>query len=815
MEDQRVTTTTDAVIERLLAKLTRDEKCKMLHGADAWTVNGCARLGVPDWTVSDGPVGVRGRGNTPGLVLPGPSAMAATWDIELVEAIGAALGEEARDREIDVLLAPTVNLHRSPRGGRHFEAFSEDPELTARMAVAYIRGVQSQQVGACIKHLVANDQEHERQTIDVQVDERTLREVYLRPFEAAVAEADVRAVMAAYNYVNGEHACAQHHVIVEVLKGEWAFSGVVMSDWNAMKETVRPALNGLDLEMPGPGRWWGDGALLAAVERGDVSDDLIDEKVRRVLGLLAWRGRVPSDSSPVHERSIDRPEHRALARRAAADGMVLVKNDGLLPLGLSRSVALVGPGAATTAILGGGSALLEAHPHRSLLDAFTERWPGDVTHAAGVDMQRGADTLPTEWIGDDGVVVELFDGRACTGEPFATTRRSSAYNVWWDEAYPPGHDAVALRATLTVQPGRAGPHRLVGKAYGCARLFVDGVAVADSEADGFPAGFGFTGCSCVLELAVGTPVEVVLEAVQPEGNTYPAAMFDIGIAPVDQSEGIDAAVRVAAAADVAVVIVGSNDEWESEGADRTSLELPAGQSELVEQVVRANPNTVVVLNCGAPMLLPWLDDVPAVVLAWYPGQEGADAIVDVLTGAAEPGGRMPTTWARAERDTPSFLHYPGEAGVVRYGEELHVGHRGYDARGIEPLIPFGHGGSYTTFEWGEPVVTAEGVDWIVEVPVTNVGDRTGSDVVQVYVSAPVGPVRRPPKHLAGFAKVRLGPGQTARAAVRLGPAAFRHWDVSASEWVVDPGRYRLLIGASAVDIRSEAAVDIADVALKI
>jgi beta-glucosidase len=791
-------------IDDIVRALTLEEKCDMVHGADAWAIRGCERLGVPDWAVSDGPVGVRGRTSIPGLVLPGPSAIAASWDVDLVHELGAALGDEARDRQIDVLLAPTVNLHRSPRGGRHFEAFSEDPELTARIAVAYIRGVQSRGVAACSKHLVANDQEHERHTIDVHVDERTLREVYLRPFEAAVGEANVRTVMAAYNFVNGQHACAQHHVLVDVLEDEWQFDGVVMSDWNAMKETIAPAVNGLDLEMPGPGRWWGDGKLLAAVQRGDIPEDAIDDKVRRILGLLAWRGRLPSEPVPVEEHSVDRPEHRALARRAAVDGMVLIKNDDLLPLRAGRSIALIGPGAAATAILGGGSALLEPHHHRSLLDAFTDRWSGAVSHALGVDLQRGAETLPEEWIEEDGVRIELFDGRDVAGEPFAVERRNTTYNVWWDDAYPLGHDAVSLRASLALVPRRSGLHRLVGKAYGRARLYVDGVEVGDSDADGFPAGFGFTGCSTQLELQEGNSCSVVLEAVQPADNTFPAAMFDVGIAPIDDAGGLAAAAEIAAAADVAVVVVGSNDEWESEGGDRRNIELPSAQSELVARVVGANPNTAVVLNCGSPMLLPWFDSVPAVLLAWYPGEEGASAIVDVLTGDAEPGGRMPTTWPRAERDTPSYLHYPGEAGVVRYGEELYVGHRWYDVRGIDPLVAFGHGRSYTTFEWGAPIVRGAGAHATVEVEVTNVGDRVGSDVVQVYVAPPLGPVRRPMKHLAGFAKVQLEPGAQETARVHLGEPAFRRWDVATSSWRVDPGCYELLVAASAVDVRGRA-----------
>ncbi|HLM17211.1 MAG TPA: glycoside hydrolase family 3 C-terminal domain-containing protein, partial [Acidimicrobiia bacterium] len=707
-------------------------------------------------------------------------------------------------------LAPTVNLHRSPRGGRHFEAFSEDPELTARMAVAYITGVQSKGVAACIKHYVGNDQEHERFTIDAHIDDRTLREVYLRPFEAAVAEADVRTVMAAYNFVNGQHACAQRDLLLGVLKGEWAFDGVAMSDWNAMKGTVEPAVSGLDLEMPGPGRWWGGAHLLDAVVRGDVTQTQLDDKVCRILRLLQWRRRLPGITTTADERSVDRPEHRALARRAAAEGMVLLQNDGLLPLPPGRSVALIGPGVQSTALLGGGSALLEPHRHTNVGEVFRTRWAGEVREIAGVELRRSAATLPAEWIGADGVTVDLFDGRDFTGEPFASLRRAAVYNVWWDDGYPAGHDAVSVRLRFTLVPQASGRHRLVGAGYGTARLYLDGRLVADSDEGGFPAGFGFSAGSTELELEAGRAVEVALEAVQPPDNICPAALVDIGVASVDLSAGLDEAASAAAAADVAVVVVGSNDEWESEGSDRRDLELPAGQSDLVRRVLAANPNTVVVLNCGAPMLLPWLDDVPAALLAWYPGQEGAEAIVDVLIGEAEPGGRMPTTWARHERDTPSFLHYPGEAGVVRYGEELFVGHRWYDARGIEPLIPFGHGGSYTTFEWGTARVTGEGVDLVVEVDVANVGARAGSDVVQVYVSFPETTVPRPRKQLAGFAKVHLQPGQQGVARIELSEAAFRRWDVATASWSVDPGRHELLVAASAADVRETVSVTIAN-----
>ncbi|MDH3706838.1 MAG: beta-glucosidase, partial [Acidimicrobiia bacterium] len=339
-------------VDELLEQLTLEEKCGLVVGQTAWIVSGCERLGIPDWTVSDGPVGVRGRAMGPGLVVPGPSALAATWDVELVDDIGRALGEECSDKHVQLLLAPTVNIHRVPVGGRHFECYSEDPELTSRVAVAYIDGVQSQGVGACIKHFVANDQEYERHEVDIRVDERALREIYLPPFEAAVKEAGVRSVMGAYNYVNGSHACAHDELLIDLLKGEWGFDGFVVSDWGAVKDTIQSGNGGLDLEMPSPGRFWGQGKLAAAVERGDVAEAAVDDKVRRLLEFLEWCGELGEDTDHT-EHPTERPEARALARRAGAESTVLIHDRvGLLPLDPARlsSVALIGPGVAETAM---------------------------------------------------------------------------------------------------------------------------------------------------------------------------------------------------------------------------------------------------------------------------------------------------------------------------------------------------------------------------------------------------------------------------------------------------------------------------------
>ena len=781
----------------------------MVVGEGPWIIPGCERLGIPDWCVSDGPVGVRGRNMGPGLVVPGPSAIAATWNPALAHELGQALATEAADRKVDMILAPTVNLHRSPRGGRHFESYSEDPELSSRIAASYIIGVQSQGVGACVKHFVANDQEFERRTINVTVDERSLREIYLPPFEAAVKQAGVRAVMGAYNFVNGHHACAQPEMLIDVLKKEWGFDGVVVSDWGAIKETVAPALYGLDLEMPGPGRWWGRGLLLEAVEAGKVDETLVPAKLPRPVGSLTWAGRIdtPTDHD---EASVDRLEHRALARRAAAESMVLIRNDGgLLPLAGDRTVALIGPGAAETALFGGGSASLVPHRTTSALESLAERLgPRLVGHAPGIDMRRKAEAVPESWI-DGGVQFELYDGIGFDGKPFETLDRPLPFNAWIGDNWPKDCDAMSVRLEFTMTPEHSGRHRLCALGFAHARLFVDGKLVADNHIDSFSAGLGLHGGHGYLDLEAGHPYRIRLDHVPPEGSMW-VSIVDVGVelADVSREESISNAATLAAQADTAVVVVGSSSEWESEGSDRDSIELPNSQDELVERVLDANPNTVVVLNCGAPMTMPWLDRAAAVLLAWYPGQEAGEAIADVLVGDVEPGGRMPTSWAWREQDTPSYLNYPGEAGEVRYGEGIFVGYRWYDARGIEPMIPFGHGGSYTTFEWGPPEVSGEGTQRAVTVPITNTGNRRGSEVVQIYVAPPSGDILRPPKELAGFAKLTLDPAEAGIAEIALKERSFARWDPQDHCWAVDPGQYRLVVAASATDLRSELAIEV-------
>ena len=802
--------TNPASIPALMAELTLAEKCRLVVGKGSWIVNGCARLGLPEWTTSDGPVGVRGRRSGPGLVVPGPSALAATWNLDLVGEIGAAIGTECLDRRVDLLLGPTTNLHRSPRGGRHFECFSEDPLLSTRLAVAYVRGVQAQGVGACIKHFILNDQETDRFTIDVQVDERTLREVYLPPFEAAVKEAGVRAVMASYNYVNGDHACAHRGLLVDLLKNEWSFDGLVVSDWFALKDLQGPANNGLDLEMPGPGDHWGSEQLLAAAQRGDVAESAIDDKVRRILGFMQWRGRLQGESDH-EEESVERPEHRALARRAAAEGMVLVRNDGgLLPLGDHDSVALIGPAFCDLTIQGGGSAQLSAHRAPSLLATLASRLGSRLAgHVRGPDLARLPTPVRDEWLaGDAPVVIEAFDSVGFDGPLVDTIRTRHPAKIWLRDPVVEGRTAFSVRETVRFVPPAPGRYAILGLGVGQVAVYLDGDLVADSFDGGLTVSFAFSVASTVVELPEERLYEIRVEAVSNKPPRFAGIDVRIAAALDDFEAACQAAEALARIADTAVVAVGSTAEWETESQDRDTLELPARQSELVERVIVANPDTVVVLNCGAPIDMPWFDDAKCILQAWYPGQEGADAIADVLLGDAEPAGRMPTTWARRESDTPSFDHYPGSNGVVRYEEGLFVGYRHYDRAGIEPAIAFGHGLSFSTFDWGTPTVRGSGTDWTVEVPVANTGTRPGAAVVQAYVGPAAAEADRPTKQLAGFAKLTLEPGSAGVAEIHIDERAFSMWDVDSHGWQTRPGSYTLSVAASATDIRSLHTIEV-------
>jgi beta-glucosidase len=787
-------------IAELADAMSLEEQVSLLSGADFWSVGPLASQGIGALRVTDGPNGARGGGGLIGGVtaaaFPVGIALGATWDTGLVEEIGRALAGEVRSKGAHVLLAPTVNIQRSVTNGRNFECYSEDAELTSRLAVAYVKGVQSQGVGATIKHFAGNESEIERTTVNSEIGEVALREIYLRPFEAAVKEASVWAVMSGYNKLNGTYAAENKWLLTDVLRGDWRFDGAVMSDWFGSR-TCAPTVNaGLDLEMPGPVRDRG-AQLVAAVEAGEVAREMVRERVMAVLRLMARVGSL-DDHRAHEERAEDRPEVRDLIRRAGVAGTVMLKNEGVLPLSSSMKIAVIGPNSAVAQIMGGGSAQLNPHYAVSPLEGIRAVAAG-VTYAPGCTNHRWEPILTGRF------TVEWFAGESCTGTPVAVTEMTDLQAFWVpplpEGLLPDGWSARISGSGIASVPGR---YRIGAIATGPFRILVDGALVTDGRYWRRGRTFFEEGCDEVVgevDLSAGAH-EVVVEFTARRGANLQFSALRVGMGlPMGEAEIAEAA-RVAAAADVAVVCVGRSGEWDTEGSDLEGIRLPGRQDALVAAVLAANPRTVVVLQTGGPVDLPWMAKAPAILQAWYPGQECGNAIADVLFGA-EPGGRLAQTFPKRWEDNPTWSQdpevYPGLAGKVRYEEGVFVGYRHYDRHGIAPMFPFGHGLSYTT--WALDGLRVEGD--AARVWVTNTGARAGSTVVQVYVGGPEG---RPLRWLAGFAKVALEAGEAREVEIALPPRVFAGWDVAAHGWRAEGGAWRVEAGFSVADLPQAVTV---------
>lgn len=811
----------EAAIERLLDAMTLEEQVELLSGADFWTTTPVARLDVPAIKVTDGPNGARGGGTLIGGVksaaFPVGIALGATFDPGLVEEIGAALAHEVRSKGARVLLAPTINIHRSVTNGRNFECYSEDPVLTARLAAAYVSGLQIEGIGATPKHFVANDSEVERLTISSEVDERTLREVYLYPFEVVVKTAQPWALMSAYNKVNGTYASENSWTLTTVLREEWGFDGVVMSDWFGSHTTAETVNAGLDLEMPGPTRDRG-AKLVEAVKSGAAKADAVRESARRMLRLIERVGAFETPGIGA-ERAEDRPETRALIRRAGAEGMVLLKNDGTLPLDADaiRQIAVIGPNAAEARIMGGGSAQLNPHHAVSPLEGLRAAVDADwIRFAKGCSNDRLVPLHDVSWH------VEYFDSPEPDGAPVHRDVHEGGEFMWFGAMAEGKVDpkACAVRARSRFVARETGAHRVGLVSAGLSRLYVDGTLVADAWTGWAPGGNYFLqGNDEVIgnfEGEAGRSYEIVVEYSTAGRRSLDFNALRIGITrPLGDAE-IAEAVETSRGADVALVFVGRNGEWDSEGNDLPDITLPGRQDELIERVAAANARTIVVLQTGGPVEMPWLDKVAGVIEAWYPGQECGHAIADVLFGKAEPGGRLPQSFPMRWADNPTHSQdpgiYPGHEGKVRYAEGVFVGYRHYDRTGIAPLFPFGFGLSYTTFELtdfsvDDTALAEEG--WVrVTAEVRNTGARAGSTVVQVYVSDIEASVARPEKELKGFAKIALDPGASGSVALELDERALAFFDEGARGWRIEPGRFEICAGFSAGEIVARAGVEV-------
>lgn len=811
----------------LVAGLNLEQKVRLLTGADSWTLYGESLVGLRPLVVSDGPAGVRGTRfdpARPSSSLPCPIALAATWDVPLVHDVALALGRETRARGVDVLLAPTVNIVRTPLNGRGFECFSEDPVLSARMAVAYVRGVQEASVAAAVKHYVANDSETERRSYDARITESVLRELYLPPFEACVAEADVALVMAAYNSVNGDFMTANRGLLRDLLKTEWRFPGVVISDWSATYSTVPSANAGLDLVMPGPHGPWGD-QLVAEVKAGAVNEAEVDDKVLRIIRLArrvgALNGSVDGESD-VHLGDAPRALiDRALLREVTARSFVLLSNPRrLLPIrtGTLQRVALIGPNAIEPQTQGGGSVRVLPIAGASLAEALGDALDTFVT------VHQGCVTSPTIALPSDGSLHDPVSGEAgvrveirkADGEVVQDARFPTSVITWWDDL----HDGVHLPGTEVVMRARyrahsGGEHVLGVAGVGSLRVLVDGALLAEARTelprDSVQALSNPPEVRANLQLKARRDVEVRVEyRPNARGADSGFATLRLGIAPKQEDDKLIAdAVVAAAGADVAVVVVGSADGTESEGYDRETMALAGRQDELVHRVAAANPNTVVVVNSGMPVLMPWADEVAAVMQVWFPGQAFAEALADAITGVAEPGGRLPVSLPRAEADAP-VLHAHPQDGELVYAEGLLIGYRGYDRNGTEPQFCFGHGLGYTEWTYGSIACDAasigSGEDLGLSVTVRNVGPRAGREVVQVYLEGPDGDSARPIRVLAAFTDVACGPGEQAVARLTVPARLFAQFDDGRRDWVWRPGTYTLRAGRSSRDLRLNAEV---------
>jgi beta-glucosidase len=784
----------------------------MLAGADLWHSVGIPRLGIPQFKVTDGPNGARGAWgsmSSPSVATPVGIALGATWNPELVEQVGNVLADELEAKGSHILLAPTVNIHRTPIAGRNFECYSEDPFLSGMMASAYIKGIQDKGRGACIKHFIANDQEYERFSMSSEVDERPLREIYLEPFRIAIRISKPWAVMSSYNRVNGTYACENDHTLKEILKGEWGYDGIVMSDWFGTYDKEVPA-GGLDLEMPGPARWMAEEHVKNAIGNGTLTEEALNDKVRRLLGVCEKAGLF-DDPVLKPERGEDKPEHRAIIREAAREAIVLLKNNGILPLTNVKTIAMIGPYARSPQILGGGSSSVTPHYAVSPFDGLNNPEGKDVlvTATPGLFIHKTLPAPEPETLstpnGEQGLRLSLYAGSEFADEPRYVETTPRVQHGWFDNSVPKvPQDNFSMRMEGLFTPKESGMHTLSLSAVGWCQLYLDGKLVVDHSADS-DMGRQKT---AELELEGGRSYDLKLEYHWKGNPRWRSVAF--GHQPPHSADMISDAIELAKRSDVAVVIAGLNGEWESEGFDRVDMKLPGQQDELIRQVVAANPNTIVVLNVGSPVEMPWVDDVPAILQLWYDSQEQGNALADVLFGDVNPSGKLPTTFPVRLQDNPAYVNYPGENGRVRYGEGIFVGYRYYDKKEIEPLFPFGHGLSYTTFEYSNLRLNKESITpneiLEVKVDVMNSGKVPGKEIVQLYVRDVQSTFARPEKELKAFDKVELQPGETRTVTFKLDREAFWYFDVVKNAWSTEMGEFEILIGASSRDIRLKDSV---------
>lgn len=818
-------------IQALLEEMTPAEKVNMCHAVTKFTSGGVPRLGIPPLSMSDGPHGVReeiaadswdavGGDQDYATYLPTGTALAATWNRECARLFGEVLGAEARDRGKDVILGPGVNMVRSPLCGRNFEYYGEDPYQAGELAAEAIQGIQSQGTAACVKHFALNSQELRRHEVNATCSERALRELYLPAFESAVVKGGAMTLMGAYNRFRGQKCCQNDYLLNQILKKEWGFDGVVISDWAGVTDTFEAARNGMDIEM-GTGEEYHNYYLadpfLRAVENGEIEMAVLDDKVRRILRLMFRLGVIGDGSRrPAGERNT--PAHQAAARAIASEAITLLKNEkSLLPLdaGKIRRLLVVGDNADCRHHFGGHSSAVKALYEVTPLEGLKRLLEGSgveirsfrgypVGSGAGLPIPSSLMGIVDAGAGTRGWSCEIYDNHRRIGEPVRSLPLESP-------EFDPAKDlpeelrgkdfGVMIKGVLTPKKSEAWTFVLDGCSQAC--LGCEGVNfVENCKSEENVCGTATlpleAGRSYKLEIPVNIHVGVPIYPVR-----LTAVPGGVGAADVKDEE-LFAAAREA---DAVLFFGGLNHTFDAEGSDRKDMALHDGQNELISALAKINPRIAVVLVGGSPMEMPWIDEVPAVVQMWYAGMEAGNAIADALFGRVNPSGKLPFTFPKRLADSPAHALDDYQPLICHYAEDLLMGYRWFDTKEIEPLFPFGHGLSYTAFEYGEPVVETDGDEVVLRMKLANVGSRSGRETVQLYIAPPKSAFLRPAQELKGFAKVALEPGESREVEIRLNARSFAIYHPDKREWFVEPGRYLLRLGASSRDIRREIAVE--------
>lgn len=779
----------DKRIDDLVSRMTLDEKASLCSGQDSMALPAIPRLGIPSLTMADGPLGLRHGTST---AYPANILMGSTWDPELVRQCAKAMADEFLGRGRYLMLGPCVGLVRVPGGGRNMESYGEDPFLNGTMAAEYILAAQAQGAATCLKHYALNNQEYERGSIDIRADERTMRELDLRVFEMAVRRGGTLSVMAAYNKVNGAHCSENDYLQNQVLKKEWGFKGAVVSDWGAVHSLVESFNNGCDVEMPGPGWFWGNGKLAKAVKDGKIKQAVLDDKVRRILYILFKTGAFDKKPLPAFKY------HPQQALKAAEAGIVLLKNKGgLLPIDKAKSIALIGAFADASISGGGGSSKVDPPYATTVKQGLIEAGiKGKLETVPALDRNGVASgSMEDSLQPADGWKAEFFNGTNFEGTPL-TVRTDPKINFDWGNNAPASgvpNQKYCIRWTGTIVAPESTEYSFRTESDDGIRVYVNGKRIINAWHD-----HGVESAGAVMSLVKGEKYEVKVEYY----NNLSLAVAKLFISnPKDMFEK---AIAAAKKADRAIVVVGNCEQNEGEGWDRNPVVFPGVQQALLDEVLKANPNTIVVLVGGSQQTFgDWWDRAPAIVEAWYPGQEGGRAVANILTGKVNPSGKLPMTFFKKWEDHPCFGNYPGNI----YSEGLLLGYRWIDAKKIEPLFPFGHGLSYTQFAYSGLKVEPAGMETVrVHFTLKNTGKVAGSEVAQVYVAPINPPVEKAPKALEGFTKVFLKPGQSKKVVVTLPCSAFWRFDPAKQAWILDKGEYGILVGASSQDIKLSGKV---------